>query len=124
VTVPTTAPAPPQTVADTVPANPGSFDAGGSTPAYTGTNGNTGTAATAPGTPVRPAATASSPRPQAPVTNPVSSGLRNFLGGDHQLFLPVLFVVGAVALIAGPLMTLRSQGKLRRRRSVAGAGAR
>lgn len=124
VTVPAPAPAPAQTTPDTPPANPGSFDAGGSTPAYTGTNGNTGTAATAPGTPVRPAATASSPRPQAPVTNPVSSGLRNFLGGDHQLFLPVLFVVGAVALIAGPLMTLRSQGKLRRRRSVAGAGAR
>ncbi len=74
--------------------------------------GNVGTAAAAPSTPVRPAAT----RRSTSSPNGLAAGLRNFLGGDHQLFLPVLFVLGAVALIAGPIMTLVSQGKLRLRR--------
>ncbi|MBV8950058.1 MAG: hypothetical protein JOZ99_04220, partial [Actinobacteria bacterium] len=101
-------------------------DLGATSPDTSGTTGSTaggsssyggsvGNAALTPGTPVgtHPAAAASAKR--ASSTNGVASGLRNFLGGDHELFLPVLLVLGAVGLIAGPIITLMSQGKLRLR---------
>jgi hypothetical protein len=114
--VPGTGPAPDAGLL-TAPGDAGSFNAGGANTGSTtgGYGGNTGTAAAAPGAPVRSTSRASASRSPSTV-NPVSAGLRDFLGGDHQLFLPVLFVLGAVALVAGPLLTLRSQGKLRRRK--------
>jgi hypothetical protein len=90
----------------------GSFSSGPASASTSGYSGSTGTAAAAPGTPVRSTVTTTSPRrtgPSTPSINPVSSGLHNFLSGDHQLFLPVLFVLGAVALIAGPLITWLSR---------------
>jgi ABC-type phosphate transport system substrate-binding protein len=124
-------PAPPTTTTTTTPpdqppvnqvppGNDGSFTSGsGLGSSGSGYGGNTGTAAAAPGAPVRSTVTTSPRRtgPSTPSTNPVSSGLRNFLSGDHQLFLPVLFVVGAVALVAGPLITWLSR---RRRRKTVG----
>jgi ABC-type phosphate transport system substrate-binding protein len=108
-------------LSDSPALDPSSLGASGSS-----FDGSSGTAAAAPGTPVRAAAAASSLR-RPTSTNPagsVVSGLRNFLGGDHQLFLPALLVVGLLAIIAGPLITLRSHGKLGFRRRVRGGLAR
>jgi hypothetical protein len=48
--------------------------------------------------------------------NPVLQALRDFFGGDHHLLLPVVIVLGGAALAAGPMLILKSQGKLRRPR--------
>jgi hypothetical protein len=52
-----------------------------------------------------------------PVTNDsVLQALRDFLGGDHHLLLPVILVLGGAALAAGPMLILKSQGRLHRPR--------
>lgn len=73
---------------------------GGATSGY-----GTGTGSAPPAAGARSSA-ASAPRrtSSSGVVSAVAAGLRNFFGGDHQLFVPVLFVLGALALIAGPLI--------------------
>lgn len=84
---------------------------------YTGS----GTAAAAPGTPARSSAASAPRRTSSPgIVSAVSAGLHNFFGGDHQLFVPVLFLLGALALIAGPViawMARRMQREAEARRA-------
>jgi len=90
-----------------VPATSGSVgpSAGGATPASPGADSST---------PDAGAQLASNARPAS--TNPVLQALHDFFGGDHHLLLPVIIALGGAALAAGPMLILRSQGKLRRPR--------
>lgn len=87
-----------------------------------GTSGSVGPSSSA--TPTSPAAASSTPDAGAQLasnarpasSNPVLQALHDFFGGDHQLLLPVIIALGGAALAAGPMLILRSQGKLRRPR--------